>query len=314
MKSLRFHFLAIAFVAVTVAVLLSVSGLGQSPDANKRDSTKAIRPALKPIDAEPNGPSSSVTIASAALASAAAQNELLRTNLNWLFGGKQQRGWYLYTPLISRMLNTEEKPASEGFASALSKWQQRVALPVNGLIDEQSFYAMVAEWQGKRLKDRTVATADQLLTAPVTDFYDPTREEELRQVEKNTYAAYQRMIKAAAADRSLGLTVDKAGHLDPSEKYLKIVSAFRSREYQDRLRQQSPNAGRAGLAINSPHFTGRALDLYVGGDPVDTTDSNRAIQVQTPVYLWLVRHAESFGFRPYFYEPWHWEYVGSEVK
>jgi LAS superfamily LD-carboxypeptidase LdcB len=51
------------------------------------------------------------------------------------------------------------------------------------------------------------------------------------------------------------------------------------------------------------------LDLYVGGSPVDTKDSNRAIQVNTPAYRWLVQNAERFGFRPYFYEPWHWEYV-----
>jgi LAS superfamily LD-carboxypeptidase LdcB len=51
------------------------------------------------------------------------------------------------------------------------------------------------------------------------------------------------------------------------------------------------------------------LDLYVGGDPVDTKDANRAIQVKTPIYQWLVRNADKFGFRPYFYEPWHWEYV-----
>jgi len=76
------------------------------------------------------------------------------------------------------------------------------------------------------------------------------------------------------------------------------------------LRRQSPNAGSAGLAVHSPHTTGRALDLFVGGDPVDTKDSNRAIQVNTPAYRWLVRNAERFGFRPYFYEPWHWEYVG----
>jgi LAS superfamily LD-carboxypeptidase LdcB len=92
-------------------------------------------------------------------------------------------------------------------------------------------------------------------------------------------------------------------------KYFKIISAFRSREYQDRLRREAPNAGSAGLAVNSPHFTGRALDIYVGGDPVDTRDANRAVQVETPAYRWLVRNAERFGFRPYFYEPWHWEYV-----
>jgi len=158
------------------------------------------------------------------------------------------------------------------------------------------------------LKDRSVASADQLLTAPLADFYDPTRAEELRQVERRTYAAYKRLVAAAVADRSLGLA-HKGRELAAAEKYLKIISAFRSREYQDKLRRESPNSGSAGLAVNSPHFTGRALDLYVGGEPVDTRDSNRALQVQTPVYRWLVRNAERFGFRPYCYEPWHWEYV-----
>jgi zinc D-Ala-D-Ala carboxypeptidase len=87
--------------------------------------------------------------------------------------------------------------------------------------------------------------------------------------------------------------------------WLKIISAFRSPVYQTQLRRQSPGSGRAGLAVNSPHFTGRALDLYVGGEPVSTDDRNRAIQVNTKVYQWLVKNAERFGFYPYFYEPWH---------
>ena len=161
--------------------------------------------------------------------------------------------------------------------------------------------ALVSQWQSDRLKDRTPATLDQLVMAPPSDFYDPSRAPELRQVEPNTYEAYKRMIAAAAADPELKL---------PSAQYFKIVSAFRSREYQEELRRKTPNSGSAGLAVNnSPHFTGRALDLYVGGSPVDTRDSNRAIQVNTPAYQWLVKNAERFGFRPYFYEPWHWEYV-----
>ena len=34
----------------------------------------------------------------------------------------------------------------------------------------------------------------------------------------------------------------------------------------------------------------------------------RALQTETRAYRWLVRNAERFGFCPYFYEPWHWEY------
>jgi len=118
------------------------------------------------------------------------------------------------------------------------------------------------------------------------------------------------MVAAAASDPSLGLSVTSDGQLAAGENYFKIISAFRSREYQEHLRQQSPNSGRAGLAVNSPHFTGRALDIYVGGDPVSTKDENRAIQTQTKAYRWLVKNAARFGFQPYFYEPWHWEFVG----
>jgi hypothetical protein len=242
-------------------------------------------------------------------AAAATANAQLRNDLKWMFGGKPQRGWYIYIPLINRLINTKNDSASPQFAAGLARWQQKAALKASGILDDETLYAMIKVWQAARLKDRSPAAADQLLTAPISDFYDPTRAEDLRRVERKTYAAYERMVAAAVADRSLGLAHDSHGELAPGEKYLKIISAFRSPEYQDRLRRESPNSGPAGLAVNSPHFTGRALDVYVGGEPVDTRDSNRALQVQTRVYQWLVRNAERYGFRPYCYEPWHWEYV-----
>ena len=242
------------------------------------------------------------------LAAAATRNAQLSRNLTWTFGSKTQRGWYIYLPLIKRLINTKDDAASPQFALALSRWQAKAGLAATGVLDDETLYAMIKTWQDARLKDRTVAQPDQLLTAPVTDFYDPTRAEELRQVERRTYAAYKRMIAAAVADHSLALS-HRHGELNPIEKYLKIISAFRSREYQEKLRRESPNSGTAGLAVNSPHFTGRALDLYVGGEPVDTLDANRSLQVETRVYQWLVKNAERFGFRPYYYEPWHWEYV-----
>jgi LAS superfamily LD-carboxypeptidase LdcB len=247
---------------------------------------------------------------SSSFASAAKRNGLLRDELNWTFGSKAQRGWYLYTLLINRLLDTNAAPDSERFAKTLSKWQKKRDLRADGVLDEETLYKMIAEWQGNRLKDRTPARPDQLLMAPSSDFYDPTRAEELRQVEKQTYDSYKALVRAALKDKSLGLARGAKNELAPGEKFLKIVSSFRSREYQEKLRRESPTSGSAGLAVNSPHFTGRALDLYVGGDPVDTKDANRALQVRTPVYRWLVNNASRFGFVPYCYEPWHWEYVG----
>jgi len=300
MKNVRFHIVALVAVAVSITVLtLGPKTLGQSPKP-KPDSP--VTP--NSIKSERN----SITTPTSFLVIAAERNASLRTELMWTFGGKQQRGWYLYDQLIRRTLNTESEPESVEFASALAAWQKRMGLSDDGILDQDTFMALVSYWQGNRLKNRAPAQLDMLTTSSSSEFYDPERLAELRQVERTTYTAYRLMLAAAIADPTLNLTVI-GGELAPTEKYFKVISAFRSREYQEQLRRKTPNAGSAGLAVNSPHFTGRALDIYVGGDPVDTRDSNRAIQVKTPVYQWLVRNAERFGFRPYFYEPWHWEYV-----
>lgn len=230
---------------------------------------------------------------------AAEQNAVLKTSLTWAFGGKKQRGWQLYQPLICHLIGVDEKADAEEFAEALARWQRRTGLESSGVLNQPTWTKMVATWQSRRAYDHAIPAADRLLRVDSRKFFDPERPEELRQVEHQAYQAYQKMMVAAAAALSPDLT---------SEKYLKIISAFRSPEYQRQLRRQSPRAGRAGLAMNSPHFTGRALDLYVGGEPVSTQDRNRALQTQTQVYRWLVKNAGRFGFHPYFYEPWHWEY------
>ena len=289
---------------VIIALLVLVAGVVSFAARGSRGQSKTS--ATMPVkNAPPSKTDTRVTEPAAAktslFTSAAAENASLRNELPWTFGGKQQRGWYLYDLLIGETLNASSEPLTTDFVKSLAAWQKKRGLDANGILDEDALMAMVSQWQGNRLKNRTYATPDQLLTAPSSDFFDPSRTDELRQVERNTYAAYKEMVAAAVADPSLKLA--------PGGQFLKIVSSFRSREYQENLRRQSPDAGSAGLAVNSPHFTGRALDLYVGGSPVDTKDSNRAVQVNTPVYRWLVRNADRFGFRPYFYEPWHWEYV-----
>ena len=302
MKDARIH-LAILFVAVAILVAALSFGSrvsrGQSPAPEKNPRVKQT---VLLTD-------SRSTAATGGFADAAGHNAMLQNELTWVFGNKQQRGWYLYILLIQQTIDTQAEPGSGDFASAVAGWQKKVGLPANGVLDEETLRSLFFYWQSNRLKEKTYATPEQLLTAPVSDFYDPARLDELRQIERTTYEAYKKMLAAAIADPALKLAHNSNGELAASEKYFKIISCFRSREYQEKLRRESPHAGTAGLAINSPHFTGHALDLYVGGDPVDTKDSNRAIQVKTPAYQWLVRNAAKFGFRPYFYEPWHWEYV-----
>lgn len=285
---IKFHVVVavcVLAVAAGVVVFAARSSRGQSSRPNRNAS---VKPAVRVTESKASD-----------FTAAAGQNAVLRNELSWTFGGKQQRGWYLYDLLIAKTLNTDDNPVTSDFAEDLAGWQKKRRLGADGVLDQDVLMALVSQWQSVRLKNRAPAQPDQLMTAPPSDFYDPGRAAELRQVERNAYEAYKQMIAAAAADLKL----------TPTSKYLKIVSSYRSREYQDQLRKNSPNSGSAGLAVNSPHFTGRALDIYVGGSPVDTKDSNRAIQVNTPAYKWLVHNAERFGFRPYFYEPWHWEYV-----
>jgi uncharacterized protein YcbK (DUF882 family) len=294
--------IGIGVMLIFLSLFLVRSGRGQTTAPKE----SAVKPTIKVLPkTDPSRPDTATSTFDEAIL----KNTAFRNELSWTFGGKQQRGWYLYDLLIRRTLDTPDEFDTADFAFALSTWQKRGRLNSSGILDEESLMAMVSQWQSNRLKDKTPARPDQLVTAPSSDLYDPDRVAELRQVERDTYAAYKRMISAAINDRSLNLAHSSYTELAPTEKYFKIVSSFRSSEYQEELRRRSPNAGTAGLAVNSPHFTGRALDLYVGGDPVDTKDTNRAIQVNSPAYRWLVRNAERFGFRPYFYEPWHWEYV-----
>ena len=281
---------------VVVGIGVSAASLTNSGQAQRSKTERTVKMTDRPrteTKAERNS--------SPAFNAASAQNATLRNEVAWTFGSKQQRGWHLYDLLIGKTVNAEHDPLSNDFAASLSKWQKKSGLGSSGVLDQNTLMAMISEWQRNRLKIRTAATQDELILAPSSDFYDPSRAPELRQVERKTYEAYKEMVAAAHADPALKLS--------SKDNYFKIISSFRSPEYQAELRRKSPNAGSAGLAVNSPHFTGRALDIYVGGDPVDTKDSNRAIQVNTPAYRWLVRNAERFCFRPYFYEPWHWEYV-----
>jgi LAS superfamily LD-carboxypeptidase LdcB len=300
MKNGKVHLALVVILLVAAVFSVSFSAKSSGEQSSRTKDAPSTTPTTRVT---------SRTTPTSAFAAAASQNASLKNELTWTFGGKQQRGWYLYDLLINKTLDTSHDSDTSAFAAAVARWQKRSGLDASGVLDENSLMRLISQWQSTRLKTRGVADPSQLFIAPPADFYDPGRTDELRQVEQKTYAAYKEMIAAAIADPSLKLAHTSAGELAPKEKYFKIVSAYRSPAYQDELRRKSPNSGTAGLAVNSPHFTGRALDLYVGGDPVDTADANRAIQVNTPAYRWLVRNAERFGFRPYFYEPWHWEYV-----
>lgn len=236
----------------------------------------------------------------------AGENARLRYELVWNFGGREQRGWTIYIALIADTVGADPDREPGRFAQVLAGWQTTNQLPSTGVLDRDTLMQMVGMWQDVRFRERE-HIADlplELVTARPDEFYDPERTEDLRQLERDTYDAYRRMY--AAAKEELGF--------EPGSLYLKIISAYRTRAYQEKLRKESPKAGRGAIAVESPHFSGRTLDLYVGGEPVTTKDLNRSIQTNTSAYRWLVKNARTYGFVPYFYEPWHWEYQGQSTQ
>lgn len=60
------------------------------------------------------------------------------------------------------------------------------------------------------------------------------------------------------------------------------------------------------LAFDSPHETGLAVDLGVGG--LWPTRSTIDAQRRRPLHAWLQEHAAEHGWVPYAAEPWHWEF------
>ena len=141
MKHFSFYLAVLLLVAVSFAVMLDpVASRGQSKDGAKPG------------------------------ADAAKRNALLSTSLTWTFGSKPQQGWYIYTPLIERLINTKQDSASAQFARAVARWQTKSGLKPSGILDEETLYAMIKTWQDARLKDRTVAQPDQLFTAPCLIF------------------------------------------------------------------------------------------------------------------------------------------------
>jgi zinc D-Ala-D-Ala carboxypeptidase len=278
-----------------IAILSALIGLSPQLPASQPGTSLSVTPAVE---------------SNAILVKAAQINRDQVKNLEWEFGGTRQRGLYLYVPIITQIIGDSSSFDSPGFAAALAAWQQQQGLSTSGVLDKDTWMRMVAVLQENRLKSREYPAMEELTVVSPQEFFDPTRRDDLRKVHVRAYDAFKRMVEAARADKMVAAALTDPNNPE-ARNYFKIISSWRSREYQEELRKhQSGGLGRVALAKNSPHFTGRALDIYVGGLPVSTDDKNRAIQVSTPVYQWLVRNAPRFGFRPYFYEPWHWEFVG----
>src|SRR5688572_11375719 len=112
MKSRRVQFLAIIATLIAVGAVLSFaarSGRGQSQ-------SKKTESPVKPTILMTERKTAAGSKASSPFDSAAAQNAMLRNDLSWTFGGKQQHGWHLYDSLIRQTLDNTSESTTADFA------------------------------------------------------------------------------------------------------------------------------------------------------------------------------------------------------
>ena len=289
-------------ISVALFAVIALRWLKAEPDGPARG--PATRPSLALAqDVEPSNCTQPGAWAQIAQSNAASLGALA-----WPLSGKDQLGWEIYEPLVRRELASPCPAYSPGFAVALARWQAGHGLPASGRMDAVSFETM---WIAMLRRRPFVQAMRFGCPAPLAaSELDVARPDEAfgRQTtimaRRDALAAYRTMLAAARAEVP-------AIRDDPQA--LTIVSAFRAPQADG---SDCP-AGHACFNLTrascSAHRTGLAFDLYLGAasgrDPTSTADENRLYQSRTLAYRWLVSHAAQFGFLPYAYEPWHWEWT-----
>jgi D-alanyl-D-alanine carboxypeptidase len=240
---------------------------------------------------------------------AAQANAASLQTLAWSPFGRTETGWATYAPLITREIHTACAPDTPGFALALAQWEEARRLAADGVFRPGVFAPLKTVIQMRRpfvqLSAKSICpnppAAAALATAAPAEGYGG----KVVQLRAGALAAYRQL--AAAARRE-----DPAIAADP--RNLTLFSGFRSPADDDARCARENNCNGLVRATCSAHRTGLAMDLYVGqapGFPPDSSaDPNRAFMSRTPAYRWLVANADRFGFVPYPFEPWHWEWTG----
>jgi D-alanyl-D-alanine carboxypeptidase len=314
-EALRFLGGLVAAVIVLGLVVLRVTSCAPTPAPNTQPIPVAPRATPAPIPAPPPAPPP-IPAPAAPLAScdagptaaARANAASLRTVVGAPFG-RTEAGWETYAPLIAREIRTPCAPDAPGFATALAQWESAQRLPTDGTMSPAVFARLKGVIQTRRpfvrLSAQGVCPAPPangaLAAATAAEGYAG----KAIQLRPGALAAYRRMAAAARAD-------DRRIAADP--RNLTIFSGYRSPAADAARCIADNNCNGVVRATCSPHRTGLAMDLYVGQapgfGPDSSADANRLIMSRTPTYRWLVANADRFGFVPYPFEPWHWEWTG----
>lgn len=237
------------------------------------------------------------------------ENAAAAYSMEWAPFGAAEWGWQAYLPLIQQELHTSCGPGTPIFASKLAGFQQTYGLAPTGLLDVATFQIFRGLWQERRpfVMARVDGTCPE--PPPIYQLGYLVAEEEhadrlTRLLRRDVLDAYRRLVAAARAE---------VPEVAANPEMLQIFSGFRDPEADAARCAQQGNCDGLRRAVCSPHRTGTAVDLYVGRAPgmgVDSTmPTSREYMARSATYRWLVANAGRFGFTPYVYEPWHWEYV-----
>ena len=270
-------------------------------------------PAQRPIATAPPAAAPRPATASARCdegpRSAAVANALSLKTLSWAPFRRPEVGWETYAPLIGRELATACTPDTPGFAAALAIWQSRQGYAADGVFADAVFMRMRGVIETRRPFVRLSANGvcpdapDEATLAATAS--DEGYGGKAILLQPAALAAYRAMAAAARLE-------DARIAADP--RNLTIFSGYRSPDADSARCGSKGNCDNLVRATCSAHRTGLALDLYVGQapgfGPDSSADPNRRFMSQTPTYHWLVANADRYGFAPYPFEPWHWEWTG----
>lgn len=244
-----------------------------------------------------------------AWADAANVNASSLTTLSWTPFNQVETGWEAYVPALQHEIGVRCDPGGAAFAAGLAAFQSRHGLPATGVFDGATFNVLKGLLQERRPFIMARVRNECPDPPPLNQLGYLSPEEEhadrmTRLLRRDVLEAYRRMAAAARAE---------VHEIAANPELLQIFSAFRDPEADAARCAQQGNCDGVRRAVCSSHRTGTAIDLYVGHAPgmeVDSTaPDSRLFMSKSPAYQWLVMNAGRFGFRPYLYEPWHWEYV-----
>lgn len=237
-------------------------------------------------------------------------NAISEYSLEWSPFGTTEWGWVTYVPLLQKEISTDCDADTPAFAAALAGFQARYALTATGVFDQATFLTLKGVLQERRPFVMARVRDECPDPPPIRELGYLVESEEhadrlTRLLRRDVLDAYRRMVAAARAE------VPEVRN-DP--ELLQIFSGFRDPAADAARCAAERNCDGLRRAACSPHRTGTAVDLYLGellGMGVDSTNpASRLHMTQQPTYRWLVRNAGRFGFVPYIFEPWHWEYTG----